>query len=78
MNRQHKATSILTATHKRLLKVLDKEIESINKLLTKAVSEVTEWQRTYEILNSVPGVGDVVPLRCWESYLSWVSYRHAK
>jgi transposase len=53
LNRQHKA-------HKRLLKVLDKEIESVNKLLAKAVSEVSEWQRTYEILSSVPGVGDGV------------------
>lgn len=59
-NRQHKAPAILAATHKRMLKVLDKEIESINKLLTKTISEVTEWQRTYEILSSVPGVGDGV------------------
>jgi transposase len=60
LNRQHKAPAILAATHKRLIKVLDKEIESINTLLAKAVNEVTEWQRTYEILNSVPGVGDGV------------------
>jgi transposase len=60
LNRQHKAPSALAATHKRLLKVLDKEIEGINKLLAKAVAEVTEWQRTYEILNSVPGIGDGV------------------
>lgn len=60
LNRQHKAPAILAATHKRLIKVLDKEIEGINKLLAKAVNEVTEWQRTYEILNSVPGVGDGV------------------
>ncbi|ACE85014.1 IS110 family transposase [Cellvibrio japonicus] len=60
LNRQHKAPAILAATHKRLIKVLDKEIEWVNQLLAKAVSEVTEWQRTYEILNSVPGVGDGV------------------
>lgn len=60
LNRQHKAPAILAATHKRLIKVLEKEIEHINKLLTKAVNEVSEWQRTYEILNSVPGVGDGV------------------
>lgn len=60
LNRQHKAPAMLVSTHKRLLKVLDKEIEGINKLLAKAVNEVTEWQRTYEILNSVPGVGDGV------------------
>lgn len=33
LNRQHKAPAILAATHKRLIKVLDKEIEGINKLL---------------------------------------------
>ncbi len=60
LNRQHKALASLAATHKRLLKVLDKEIESINKLLAKAVNEVTEWRRTYKILNSVPGIGDGV------------------
>jgi transposase len=60
LNRQHKAPAVLAATHKRLLKVLDKEIENIKKLLAKAVSEVAEWQRTYEILSSVPGVGDGV------------------
>jgi transposase len=47
-------------THARLIKVLEKEIEWVNKLLTKAVNEVTEWQRTYEILSSAPGIGDGV------------------
>jgi len=60
LNRQHKAPTALATTHKRLINVLDRKIESINKLLSKAVSEVTEWQRTYEILNSAPGVGDGV------------------
>jgi transposase len=60
LNRQHKAPTNLAATHKRLIKIFDKEIEWVNKLLTKAVSEVTEWQRTYEILNSTPGIGDGV------------------
>jgi transposase len=60
LNRQHKAPTFLVSAHKRLIKVLDKEIEGVNKLLIKAVDEVTEWQRTYEILNSVPGIGDGV------------------
>ena len=60
LNRQHKAPATLLATHKRLIKMFDKEIEGINKLLAKTVKEVAEWQRTYEILNSVPGVGDGV------------------
>jgi transposase len=60
LNRQHKAPAVLAATHKRLIKLLDKEIDVVNKLLAKAVNEITEWQRTYEILNSVPGIGDGV------------------
>ena len=60
LNRQHKTPDRLTASHKRVIKLLDKEIEWTNKLLAKAVAEVTEWQRTYEILNSVPGIGDGV------------------
>lgn len=32
----------------------------MNELLSKAVSEVTEWQRTYNILSSAPGIGDGV------------------
>jgi transposase len=60
LNRQHKVPMTLAATHKRMIKVLDKEIEWVNKLLTKAVNEVTEWQRTYEIVSSAPGIGDGV------------------
>ncbi len=60
LNRQHKAPAVLAATHKRMIKMLDKEIEWVNKLLAKAVSEVTEWQRTYEIVSSAPGIGDGV------------------
>jgi transposase len=60
LNRQHKAPTVLTATHKRMIKVLDKEIEWVNKLLAKAVNEVVEWQRTYEIVSSAPGIGDGV------------------
>lgn len=60
LNRQHKVDKALLASHTRLIKVLEKEIEWVNKLLNKAVSEVTEWQRTYEILNSAPGIGDGV------------------
>lgn len=60
LNRQHKAPKILAASHKHLLKVLDKEIAWINDRLTKEVQLVTEWQRTYEILSSAPGIGDGV------------------
>lgn len=60
LNRQHKAPRVLAASHRRLLKLLDKEIAWTNEQLAKRIAEVTEWQRTYEILSSVPGIGDGV------------------
>lgn len=60
LNRQHKAAKELVASHIRFIKMLDKEIISLNEKLAKAVAEVTEWQRTYEILSSTPGIGDGV------------------
>src|SRR5690554_5375512 len=60
LNRLHKAPKMLAPSHNRLLKLLDKEIAWINDKLAKEVAEVTEWQRTYEILSSTPGIGDGV------------------
>lgn len=60
LNRRHKAENILIPSHNRMLKLLDKEISWVNKNLEKEVAEVTEWQRTYDILSSVPGIGDGV------------------
>ena len=60
LNRQHKAPKVLEGSHRRLLKLLDKEIAWTNEHLAKRVAAVTEWQRTYEILSSVPGIGDGV------------------
>lgn len=60
LNRQHKAPSCLAASHRRMIKVLDKEIDQLNSKLTKEVHQVAEWQRTYEILSSTPGIGDGV------------------
>jgi transposase len=60
LNRQHKAEKVILRSHQRMLKLLDKEITWVNELLSKAVTEVTEWQRTYEIVSSAPGIGDGV------------------
>lgn len=60
LNRLQKVPKVLAASHTRLLKLLDKEIAWINDKLAKAVAEVTEWQRIYEILHSTPGIGDGV------------------
>ena len=57
LNRQHKAPTALAATHRRMLKVLDKEIAWVNEQLDKAVSAISEWQQTYNIVMSIPGIG---------------------
>ena len=60
LNRLEKAQTNIQATHKREIKFLDKEIEWVNTRLNKSVGEVTEWQHTYDLLTSVPGIGDGV------------------
>lgn len=57
LNRQHKAPAAIVATHRRLLKVLDKEIAWVNDHLEQEVAEVSEWQQTYHLITSVPGIG---------------------
>lgn len=60
LNRQHQATKTLQASHVRILKIYDKEIAWLNVQLEKAVTTVMEWQHTYELISTVPGVGDGV------------------
>jgi transposase len=60
LNRMQKADKGLQATHMRLVKALDKEVEWVNKHLIKEINEVTEWQQTYDLLKTVPGIGDGV------------------
>jgi transposase len=60
LNRSHQAVKSLQASHARILKIYDKEIAWVNKQLEKAVAAVTEWRYTYELLSSVPGIGDGV------------------
>lgn len=60
LNRRQKATQIVMASHNRLLRLLDKEISWVETALAKEVVKVTQWQRTYDILSSAPGIGDGV------------------
>lgn len=60
LNRRHKAPKILIPSHNRSLKLLEKEITWVTDRLAKEVAAVEEWQRTYQILSSIPGVGDGV------------------
>lgn len=60
LNRKQKAPKALEATHRRFIKTTEKELEWVNSKLDKAVAEITEWQRRYEIITSVPGMGSGV------------------
>ncbi len=57
LNRQHRGLASLAASHRRMLKALEKEIAWIDNQLDKVVAEIQQWQQTLEILLSVPGVG---------------------
>ena len=60
MNRRQKAAKHLGSSHRRLIKWLDNDIDSITVKLTKEVSGIAAWQRTYEVISSAPGIGDGV------------------
>lgn len=58
LNRLHKAADVLIPSHRRMIKLLDKDIAWLNDRLSKEVSSITEWQRTYHVVSSAPGIGD--------------------
>lgn len=58
LNRLQKAPKVLIPSHRRLIKQVEKDILWVNEQLKKEVSAITQWQRTYEILSSAPGIGD--------------------
>lgn len=60
LNRQHKAARSLAASHGRMLKLIEKELAWIEQQLDEKVKAVTEWQQTYELLTTVPGIGNGV------------------
>jgi len=47
----------LEASCKRIIKVLDKEVERLEKSLSEYVDEQSEWSEKRELLISTPGVG---------------------
>ncbi len=60
LNRIQKAEKHVVSSHRRLLKLLDKEIEWINTKLNKELASIEEWQQTYDLISTVPGIGDGV------------------
>lgn len=60
LNRSHKASKVAQRSHTAMIKFLDKEICWVNDKLAKAMSQIEEWQQNYELLSTVPGIGDGV------------------
>jgi len=50
----------LEASCKRIIKVLDKEVERLEKSLSEYVDEQSEWSEKRELLISTPGVGNTL------------------
>jgi len=50
----------LEASCKRIIKVLDKEVERLEKSLNDYVDEQSEWSEKRELLISTPGVGNTL------------------
>ncbi|BFM13501.1 IS110 family transposase [Simiduia litorea] len=57
LNREQKAQNVLQRSHNRMIKFIEKELNWVNTKLNKEVALVTEWQKTYDLLLSVPGIG---------------------
>lgn len=60
LNRQHKASTAVARSHTAMIKLLDKEISWVNDKLSAALVQVEEWQQTYELISTVPGIGEGV------------------
>ncbi len=60
LNRLQIMGKSLEASCKRIIKVLDKEIDRIENLLTEHINEETEWSEKRELLIGTPGVGNTL------------------
>ncbi len=60
LNRLHKAEKFLQASHRRAIKFIENEISWVEKHLAATVATVDEWQATYSIITSAPGIGNGV------------------
>jgi transposase len=51
---------LLAGTYRRMIKLLDAEIEWVDKRLAAAIDKESAWSEKKELLKTVPGVGDVL------------------
>ena len=60
LNRLQKASKVVAKSHMKTLKLLEKEIAWINDKLATAMAAIEEWQQAYDLISTVPGIGDGV------------------
>lgn len=60
INRLHKAQKHVARSHRAAIKLLEKEIEWVNTRLASELDKISEWKATYDLLSTVPGIGDGV------------------
>ena len=54
-NRSHRTQKITAASHRQLIKLLDKVITETKVKLANEVADIREWQRTNDIISSISG-----------------------
>ena len=60
LNRQTIMGKSLESSCKRIIKVLDKEIDRLEKSLSNHIDEQTEWSEKRDLLITTPGVGNTL------------------
>lgn len=60
LNRSQIMGKLLATSCRRIIRVLDQEVERLEKLLDKRVAEHEAWQHRRSQLQTVPGVGDTL------------------
>lgn len=60
LNRLQKASKVLQASHRQVIALFDRQIATLNDKLANSITQVDEWDNTYRLLKTVPGIGDGV------------------
>lgn len=60
LNRLQKAPKALHPGHRQVIALFDRQIATLNDKLANSITQVEEWNNTYRLLKSVPGIGDGV------------------
>jgi transposase len=56
---EHAIDNVISRSLKRLINMIDSEIEKVNKQISKHIDSMPELQEKAETLKSVPGIGEV-------------------